>query len=77
MAKRTPSSIASFEDRLAKEAAQWRARAQSLPPGQERNDLLCRAQQCEIAAKINAWVTSPGLQPPAEILPSLLGKSPR
>jgi len=54
----------SFEERLQKTAAEARARADSLPPGKERDDLLSRARQCETALSINAWVTSPGLRPP-------------
>jgi hypothetical protein len=43
-----------FEDRLSKQAAERRARAQSLPPGIEREELLRLARQCEIAANIAA-----------------------
>ena len=54
----------SFEERLVRTAAEARERAGVLPPGRERNELLSRAQKCEIAVKINAWLTSPGPQPP-------------
>src|SRR5690242_16451454 len=30
----------------------------------EREELLDRALACDLAAKVNAWVTSPGLQAP-------------
>jgi hypothetical protein len=35
-----------------------REEAAAIPPGSERND------QPETAAKINRWLTSPGLRPP-------------
>jgi len=54
----------SLEERLTKTAADARERAQALPPGKERDELLSRAQKCDRALKINAWVTSPGLQAP-------------
>jgi hypothetical protein len=54
----------SLEERLAKTAADARERAELLPPGKERDELLSRAQKCDRARKINAWMTSPGLQPP-------------
>jgi hypothetical protein len=76
MATRQPKPVARFEERLAKEAARFRARAQSLPPGSERDNLLSLANQCETAAKIHTWVTSRGVRPP-EVLPSLRGRPPR
>jgi hypothetical protein len=54
----------SLEERLVKTAADARERALALPPGKERDELLSRAQKCDTARKINAWVTSPGLRPP-------------
>jgi hypothetical protein len=35
-----------------------------LPPGGEREGLIRRARQTEIGARINEWLTSPGLAPP-------------
>jgi hypothetical protein len=54
----------SFEERLAKIAADARERAQLLPACKERDELLSRAQKCDTALRINAWMTSPGLRPP-------------
>ena len=48
----------SFEERLANAAKDARERAQLLPPCEERNALLLRAQNCETAIEFNAWVTS-------------------
>jgi hypothetical protein len=56
--------IASFEDRLAYEAHRLREKATKLQPGLRQDDLLRKARQAENAAHINAWLSSPGLQPP-------------
>jgi hypothetical protein len=56
----------SFEDRLASEAARWREKAGSLPAGIERDLLLRKARRAETAARINEWVSSPGLRSPAQ-----------
>jgi hypothetical protein len=62
--KRKPSSIFADKDRLIREAAALRLRAQFLRPGEKRDDLLRRARQFETAANIESWVTSRGLEPP-------------
>jgi len=49
-----------FEERLA-EVAQ---RAEALPPGIERDELMRKVRQAETTARLNEWLTSPGLQPP-------------
>jgi hypothetical protein len=45
-------------------AKRLRKEAQGTPPGVERDKLIRRARQAEIASHIQAWLTSPGLQPP-------------
>lgn len=67
MQRRPPKPEVAFEDRLAKKAAEMRARAQSLPSGEERDRLLQLVRQCETAAYVNAWLTSPGLGPPGKV----------
>ncbi len=54
----------SFDDRLQKAADQAREAAGKLPQGAEREALLRRARQAEMAAHINEWLTSPGQQSP-------------
>jgi len=54
----------SAEDRLTQEAQRLREQAEFLPPGRERDELLRKAGQAEIASQVDKWVTSPGLQPP-------------
>jgi hypothetical protein len=41
-----------------------RAEAEKLPYGREREALETKARQLEVAANINQWLSSPGLQPP-------------
>jgi hypothetical protein len=54
----------SLKERLAKDAQDCRERAVELPVGREREVLLRRARQADTAARINEWISSPGLQPP-------------
>ncbi|WJR75982.1 hypothetical protein QOU61_24820 [Bradyrhizobium sp. NP1] len=54
----------SLEKRLAEEAKRLRAEAKLLPPGAERDEMIRKARQAEIAAHMNEWLTSPGLRPP-------------
>jgi hypothetical protein len=45
-----------------------KAEAEKLPSGKEREALETKARQLEIAANINQWLSSPGLQPPQNLL---------
>jgi hypothetical protein len=53
-----------LEDRLAEAAKRLRAEAKLLPPGEAHDDLIRRARHAETAARMNGWLTSPGLQAP-------------
>jgi hypothetical protein len=55
----------SFDERLQRAAKEARQAAQSLPQGAEREDLLKKARQAEAARRINGWLMSRGLRPPA------------
>jgi inhibitor of KinA sporulation pathway (predicted exonuclease) len=50
----------SFDQRLHQAADAARDAAGLLPEGQERETLLEKARQAEIAARINEWLASPG-----------------
>jgi hypothetical protein len=54
----------SLQERLNKFTEQARAAAKKLPPGARRSDLLQRARESEAAAKLDRWLSSPGLQSP-------------
>lgn len=62
--RRRHDQIVSFKDRLADWAEKIREQAASLPPGAEREAMLKRASQADIAAHLDDWANSPGLQPP-------------
>jgi hypothetical protein len=64
MKRRRIKHEASFEERLAVQARRCRGQAKTLPPGKERDGLMRRARQVEIASHINEWLTSPGLASP-------------
>jgi hypothetical protein len=53
----------SFDERLRQAATEAREAARRLPAGQERDELLKKARQAEVAANINEWLTSPTMDP--------------
>ena len=54
----------SLQDRVVAWAKQVRAEADALPPGPERDALLKKVRQTEMAMHLDRWVNSPQLQPP-------------
>ena len=46
------------------QAKNYKAQAERLPYGNEREALEMKARQLDIASHINEWVSSPSLQPP-------------
>jgi len=50
-------------ERLAQRANQLRAKAMAMPRI-EREPIMRKVRQLDIALHINEWLTSPGLQPP-------------
>ena len=59
--------VKTFEERLAEEAAHFKALADQTSPGVQRELYLRRARQAETASHINDWLKSPGLKPPEEL----------
>lgn len=55
---------ATLAERLAADTKNLQERAEALPPGPERDELLKRARQNEAAVHMTEWLTSSGLQPP-------------
>ncbi|WP_024520506.1 hypothetical protein [Bradyrhizobium sp. Tv2a-2] len=53
-----------LKDRLISFAKEAREKASQLQSCPEKDELLRRARQAEIAAHLDNWATSPGLQPP-------------
>ena len=54
----------SLQDRLAAFAEEVRAKAECLPPGPERDEMLRKVSQADVAAHLDDWANSPGLRPP-------------
>ena len=59
---------ASHVDRLRDQIRALHAKAERLPAGDERDDLLRQAQQDETALRLIEWITSSGRLPPPEDL---------
>jgi hypothetical protein len=53
----------SLEERLAERAQELRARAKALH-GIEREHMMRKAREADIASHMNEWLSSPGLQTP-------------
>lgn len=53
-----------FVERLAKEKKRLEALAAAQKPGLARDEILKKLRQLDTAARINEWLTSPGLQAP-------------
>ena len=64
MQRRRFKNTLTFPDRLTNEAERLREEAETKPPGPERDALLRKARQADIAAHIDQWVSSRGLKPP-------------
>jgi hypothetical protein len=64
MQRRRFKHVLSFPDRLANESERLREEAEKLPHGPEREILLRKARQADIALHVDKWLSSPELQPP-------------
>jgi hypothetical protein len=62
--QRRPEHSASLDERIADHARRIRDEAKAMPPGKERQEMVRRARQAEVAAHISEWISSPGLRPP-------------
>jgi hypothetical protein len=64
LTRRRFKQTTSLQDRLSEFVNGERTKAESTPDSDQRYDLLKKIRQAECAANIEAWVNSPGLQPP-------------
>ena len=64
MQRRRFKHVLSFADRLANESERLREEAEKLPHGPEREILLRKARQADIALHVDKWLSSRELQPP-------------
>ena len=56
-----------FKERLLEEAARFRAEADKLPAGTQRELLMKRVYQAEKAVEMSAWLSKPASGPPASL----------
>jgi hypothetical protein len=52
------------EPTFEQEVSRIKQAASELRPGRERDVLVKKARRAQIAAHLDAWLASPGLQPP-------------
>ena len=53
-----------LQDRLLAWSKEVLEQAKKLPPGAERDALMKKARQADVASHLDDWAKSPGLQPP-------------
>jgi hypothetical protein len=56
-----------LDQRPIEEARRLRKEARGTPPGVARDMLIRQARQAETAAHMQEWLSSAGLQPPADV----------
>jgi hypothetical protein len=61
---RIPSTPGSFDIRITEEKKRLEAEAARIKPGPAHNELMKKLRQLDVAAHINEWLSSPGLQSP-------------
>jgi hypothetical protein len=64
MKRRRFNQTTSLEEHLEEQAMRLRKEARGIPPGVEREKLIRQARKADAAARIQEWLSSPGLQPP-------------
>lgn len=64
MPRRRFKQTTSLDHRLEEQAKRLRQEACGIPPGIERDRLIRRARQVEVAAHMSEWLSSPGLRAP-------------
>ena len=62
--RRRFKQILSLKARLIAEAKNLREKAKAVAPGIEKEALLKKARQADVAAQMDEWLSSPGLRAP-------------
>ena len=62
--RRNFKQTAPLNQRLEEQAKRLHKEAKGTPPGVERDKLIRQGGRAETAARVNAWLTSRGLQAP-------------
>ena len=66
----------SIRERMFAEAHEVLRKAMQMPFGPGRDAALKKARQLGVAAKLDEWLNSPGLQPPSSTTFPICGKPP-
>jgi hypothetical protein len=61
----------SLTERLDQEATRLRRQAETLPRGTEREKLVLKARQLEMASRVDEWLSLPGIQARTEAAPKV------
>jgi hypothetical protein len=65
MLRRYPFKQVNFsKDHPALSISEVRQKAEVMPPGQDREDMLKKARRADVASHLDEWASSPGLRPP-------------
>jgi hypothetical protein len=64
--RRRFKQTSSLANRLTENVEQLQRELARTPPGPERDRLIKRIRQSEIASHLDEWLSSPGLRPPIE-----------
>ena len=64
MQQRSHSKSHSFQDRIAAEKSRVEEQLAGVSHGPQRDALVKKIRQLDIANHLNEWLMSPGLQPP-------------
>ncbi|MCP1743966.1 hypothetical protein ABIF68_009154 [Bradyrhizobium japonicum] len=62
--RRRFKQLLTLQDRLGAWSKQVAEQAAALNPGPQRDALLRKARQADVATNLDNWAKSPGLQPP-------------
>ncbi|QQO20621.1 hypothetical protein JJB98_12215 [Bradyrhizobium diazoefficiens] len=64
MQRRRFKQTTKLDQRLEEQARRLREEARGITPGIERERLIRRARQAEVASHLSEWLSSPGLRQP-------------
>ena len=64
MQRRRIKQTTSLDERLTQQLQQIKEQVGTMPSGRARDEMMRTARQAETAARLNEWLSSPGLQAP-------------
>jgi hypothetical protein len=76
MLRRRVKQTASLDARIARLAKKVKQRAKTMPPGEEREEMMRKAEDTELALRMTQWISSPGLQLRGTVVDGVEGRGP-